>query len=318
MKVLFIGFDYHEYTRAIKTELEGLGFECAFYSIQPGMPHLKVARRLSGDLYQALLDRYHRDIIDAHSSDVFDYVIFLQVHQMSVSNIEYLKSRQQAAKFVLYNWDAVSTHDYRDYLKYFDSAYTFDPVDAESLGIGYLPLFATRRYQGRSVGGRDPMSVYFVGNIVNPERYRVIRAFETFSLEDDIRFEYFMSTTVHGWTRMWRAGIPVRDVSLRQLAVSRQDEIIDGAAAVFDFANHSQTGFTMRVMENLCAGKKIITNNARVRSAPFYSEDRFLIYDGLDFSGVREFLARPLLDPDADFSEYHVQSFAARLIGNRT
>ena len=70
----------------------------------------------------------------------------------------------------------------------------------------------------------------------------------------------------------------------------------------------------MRVIENLCAGMKIITNNPRVRDEHFYSPDRFHVYEGLDFTGVREFLDSPLADPEADFPEYHVQTFVQHLL----
>ncbi|OZA19995.1 MAG: hypothetical protein B7Y02_00160 [Rhodobacterales bacterium 17-64-5] len=315
MKILFIGFGYHEYTNAINTEFEMLGFQSYFHDIQPGKLHFKIARRLHGRYYQSFLDRYHKSIIDSYDVGTIDHVVFLQVHQMSFANLVHLRSRQRSATFTLYNWDAVTTHDYRPYLEFFDRAFTFDPRDAEELGIGYLPLFATRRYQSADIRRHDPMSVYFIGNIVNPERYRVVRAFERFCKENGIRFELFMSTTLHGWTSMRQAGIRPQNVSLRQLPTSRQDKMISNSAAVFDFANHAQVGFTMRVMENLCAGKKIITNNINVRQAPFYREDRFLVYDGLDFSKVPAFLGLPLNDPEADFSLYHVQNFAAHLIG---
>lgn len=314
MKTLFIGFNYHEYTSAINGEFERMGFTSCFHDIQPERIHFKVMRRLNANLYQEALDRYHKSIIDSYDAGVFDHVIFLQVHQMSHTNMAYLRSRQKGATFTLYNWDAVTTHDYRPYLRYFDRAFTFDPQDAEVLEIEYLPLFATNRYHNIDRTRYEPTSVYFIGNIVNPERYRVVRAFEGFCRGHGLRFDFFMSSTVHGWTTMRRAGIRPRDVSLRHLSTHHQDEWIARSAAVFDFANHAQAGFTMRVMENLCAGKKIITNNLNVKNAPFYSEDRFLIYDGTDFSAVPEFLALPLDDPEASFPEYQVENFAAQLI----
>lgn len=315
MSILFIGFDYFGYTSAINDEFGRMGFESCFHDIQPRTLNFKVMRRLNAKLYQAALDNYHKSIIDSYDPGVFDHVIFLQVHQMSNVNMVHLRSRQRNATFTLYNWDAVATHDYRPYLKYFDRAFTFDPQDAEALGINYLPLFATNRYHNIDRNRYEPTSVYFIGNIVNPERYRVVRAFEAFCAEHGLQFDFFMSTTIHGWSEMRRNGIRPKDVSLRHLPTDRQDEWIARSSAVFDFANHAQSGFTMRVMENLCAGKKIITNNHNVKNAPFYSEDRFLMYNETDFSAVPDFLAQPLYEPEASFSEYQVSNFAARLIG---
>jgi hypothetical protein len=68
-------------------------------------------------------------------------------------------------------------------------------------------------------------------------------------------------------------------------------------------------------MENLCAGRKIITNNREILKAPFYSPDRIHLFEDFDFSGVRHFLEVPLERPKEDFAVYHVQSFASRLLG---
>ncbi len=82
----------------------------------------------------------------------------------------------------------------------------------------------------------------------------------------------------------------------------------------------------MRAVENLCAGKKIITNNPRILAEPFHAPDRVLIpdrvlpdraliVDGADFGAVPAFLDRALTDPDARFAALHIQSFLRQLLG---
>ena len=34
-------------------------------------------------------------------------------------------------KFILYNWDSVTTHDYTNHIKYFDSCFTLDSDDSK-------------------------------------------------------------------------------------------------------------------------------------------------------------------------------------------
>lgn len=313
--LVFMGFDYHNYTRAINNEFRGMGFESRFHSIQPGKLYLKIARRMPGVIYQTLLNRYHEQIILSYPKNSIDQFVFLQVHQFSHENMLLLKERQPSSKFTLYNWDAFTTHDYRPYLKYFDKIWTFDPSDARELGVGYLPLFCIRRFQGLRRDITEPLSTYFVGNIVNPQRYTAVKAFEVFCDREGIGFESFLSTTLHGWTTMHKAGLRPKGVSFRSIPEDDFRTMIERSSAVLDFANHRQSGFTMRTMENLCAGKKIITNNPHIRNAEFYSPDRILVYDGMDFSGVSSFLNTPLERPLEDFPVYHVQNFAKRLLG---
>ena len=90
--------------------------------------------------------------------------------------------------------------------------------------------------------------------------------------------------------------------------------MLETSRATFDFANHKQSGYTMRLIENMCAGCKIITQNARIVNEPFYREDRFLLVDGHDFSAVPAFLNRPITST-LDVERHGIDSWAAQLIG---
>jgi hypothetical protein len=131
---------------------------------------------------------------------------------------------------------------------------------------------------------------------------------------EHIPFQSHMACTPVVMSWLLRAGHWPADVTRHPIAHDRFINMIETSVAVFDFANHKQSGYTMRTMENLCAGKKIITGNPGIVSEPFYSTDRILVFDGHDFSGVRAFLDTPLRDADARFPEYHVSSFARHLV----
>ena len=313
-KILLIGLNYHSYTAEIVRALRAQGHEVHFHDIQPGKPWLKVLRKFAPARYPAALDRYHRCILAAEQGWRANLVLFIQVHQMSQATLAALRQAQPTAEFVLYNWDAITNHDYRPYLHHFQRVYTFDPQDAKALCLHYLPLFCIPAFLGLQRRDATGQAVYTVGNIVNPKRYEAIHAFKRHCAAQGIGFRSFMVGSTHALTLLLRGGHLPLDVSLRSIPQADFIGLIETSSAVFDFANHRQVGYTMRTIENLCAGKKIITNNAAVRAEPFYSDDRFHVFDGLDFSGVQAFLARPLRDPDADFPEFHLSSFVRRLV----
>ncbi|WP_323771008.1 hypothetical protein [Antarctobacter sp.] len=170
--------------------------------------------------------------------------------------------------------------------------------------------------QGLTRDKASSRHVYTVGNIVNPRRYDAIKAFEAYCKGHGIVFESFMKMSPVVYLRFLRAGRIPRGVSLRSIKPEDFRAMIERSSATFDFANHqSQSGHTMRTFENLCGGKKIVTNNHTVRSEAFFSEDRIFVYETLDFTGVEEFLEMPLADPDAEFGEYRIQAFARTLLG---
>lgn len=315
MNVLLIGLNYHTYTSEIVNELRSSGHTVHFHDIQPGRPWLKVLRKFAPARYPAALHRYHDGILDAERGWRADMVLFIQVHQMSQAAMQALRRDQPQAEFVLYNWDAISNHDYRPYLQHFDRVYTFDPEDAKAHGLNYLPLFCIPAFQ--NLARRDPtgQAVYTVGNIVNPRRYEAIKAFERTCVADRIAFRKYLVGSTHAITLLLRDGYLPLDVSLRSIPQQDFIDLIETSSAVFDFANHRQVGYTMRTIENLCAGKRIITNNPAVRAESFYSDDRIHVFDGMDFRSVKRFLERPLANPQASFPEFHLRSFVRHLTG---
>lgn len=314
MNILLIALSYHGYPEAIADEFRALGHSVRLHDIQPRDLMMKVLRVAAPRAWEKRLERVHRAILDAEKDKPTDLVLFIQAHQMRHSMIRKFRETFPDARFALYNWDALSNHDYLDRAPLFDTVQTFDPGDSAEHGFLYLPLFATRRFQNVPDRVTDPRSVYFVGNIVNPERYRVIDRFRDYCRREKIAFEAFMACTPLVRFRMQRMGIRATGLSSGSIAPQAFDAMLERANAVFDFANHAQTGYTMRIFENLCAGKKIITGTARIVKEPFYSPDRILVIEGEDFTPVAAFLDEPLADPEATFPEYRIQSFARHLL----
>lgn len=314
-KILFVALDYHSYTRAILDEMRQAGAEVDFVDIQPRSLSMKVICTLAPGLYARYLRRHHQRAVVAAAGRGYDKVIFLQAHQFALEDLKQLRVALPQARFVLYNWDALSNHDYLSHSQLFDTVYTFDRLDAEEHGFEYLPLFCVRGMQDARRDRARARAVYTVGNIVNPKRYHAVKAFAAYCQDEGIEFRAFLKISPVVWVRMLRQGCWPRGVSFRSIDRTIFTEMIETSAGVFDFANHQQSGQTMRTIENLCTGKKIITNNAWVRQEPFHSEDRFQVYENYDFAGVSAFLDKPLETSDKVFPEYYIQSFVATLLG---
>jgi hypothetical protein len=314
LKVLFVGLDYHNYTSAIISEMEAQGCIVTFVDIQPRNFLFKVFRTLMRSKYEAFLRRHHERAVSIAEKTRYDHVVFLQSHQFEISLLARLRNCQYSVPFVLYNWDSLSTHNYIDHVKYFDYVFTFDVVDAIDNGFVYLPLFGTRYMQAMQRDSALPRTVFFVGNIVNPKRFEAIRAFSQYCKNNRIEFKAFMKITPVVYIRMLCSGLIPRGVSFKSIRSAYYRKLVESSVAVFDFANHQQSGHTMRTIENLVCGKKIITNNCVVVREPFFSKDRFHVYDGLDFSGVSNFIDSPIIDANERFNDYGIQVFTRRLL----
>lgn len=295
-------------------EMEALGASVTYVDIRPRTELFKALRTVVRPVFEKYLLAHHDMAISDTKGVTYDKVVFLQAHEMSVKNIARLKRIQQSAEFILYTWDSLTTHDYRLHAPLFDRVITFDRYDAEEYGYEYLPLFCQRSMQGLSRSRAMPKTIYMVGNL-SPNRYTAVEAFRKYCELEGIIFRHYLKLSPVIGARMVRAGVNPKGVKWRSITPAVFREMIETSVGVFDFANHVQSGQTMRMMENLCTGKKIITNNTWVKREPFYSPDRIHVFKDHCFEGVAEFLGVPLANPELDFEEYYVQNFTRRLLG---
>lgn len=317
-KILFIGWDYQNYTHEIVAELGQQGFSVTYYPLHPYSLPTKIRRLVSPQWATDVETKQQRVMVEKEKGNRYD-IVFCLLPFLKIENLAILKEQQREATFILYIWDAVSGYtrkgiDMQRYFGFFDKVYTFDMIDARQYHIDYLPLFCVKQYIDMVSSHDCNDNVYMVGNLADLRRYDAVKQFELYCIKHDIHFDFFLKSTITKNLKILRKGGSLRNLYLSSISNDKLSDMIRNSAAVFDFANHVQNGFTMRLMENLCAGKKIITNNKNVLEAPFYSPDRFFVYDNLDFDGVKEFLQIPLAEPNQRFEEYHLSSFVKKII----
>lgn len=312
-RVLFIGIDYFDYPAHICAAFERLGHLVDYRPIEDRGFASKVAKTLAFAAYEKHRAAYHARLIEQSAGTDYDVVLFIQVHQMRHSALERLRALHPNARFVLYNWDSLSTHDYRPWVRHFDHVATFDPDDAHYLGIVYLPLFAIPRFFEIDQQRPPAHDIYFVGSLVTMQRFDALARLHDFCESAGLSTRFHLMCNPIMKAKLRRAGKSLPGLSGKGLGFEEIVAMLKASRATFDFANHNQSGYTMRLIENMCAGRKIITENPRILKEPFYREDRILLVDGHDFSAVPAFLKTPITS-ELDVSAFHIDSWANRLI----
>lgn len=314
-RILFIAFDYYAYTDRIEAEMRAQGHDVVRFAIEPGGAVNKALRRYAKARHQRSLDAHHARILDAVRGQTFDQVVFLQAHQYSLDSLQALRAAQPGARFTLYNWDSIKTHDYRPQLPFFDKAATFDPANAEELGIDYLPLFALPEYYAIAANRAAPAyDIYFVGSLHSLARVEAVKRLREHCAAEGLRLKLYLHCSPPRMAQLLRRGEWLPGMTLRSIGTEGILDMMRASVGVFDFSSHQQSGLTMRVFENLAAGMKIIATNPQIAREPFYSDDRILLLDQLDFAPVKAFLAQPLRDTRT-FEEYSLSNWLRRLLG---
>ncbi|WP_010408857.1 hypothetical protein [Citromicrobium sp. JLT1363] len=312
-RILFIGIDFYAYVREIRAAFERIGYDSDFHPIESTDFWSKTAKKFAPGPYQKRLDAYHARLIEQSAATRYDMVLFIQVHHMSHANMARLREVQPQARFVLYNWDSLTTHDYRPYAPFFDSIFTFDPDDARTADVTYLPLFAIPPFYKVDRSRPKDLDLYFVGAIGSLARFEALEKLHAFCEKEGLRTHFHLKCSPAVKLMLKRKGKSLPGITGESMPFEGIIDLIERSRGTFDFANHAQSGYTMRLIENMAAGVKVVTEKTRIETEDFYRDDRFLTIRDHDLSAVPEFLAKPITS-QLDVEQFSVDNWVRQLV----
>lgn len=288
--ILFISVDYMNYPQSICNELSLLGASVHHVYIEPRNIVFKFIRKLSSALGKTINDGYHLIKLQKLNSSSFDFVFFLQVHQIGSKTLARYKKKFNKSVFVLYNWDSLEKINYTNYIGDFDQVFSFDIKDCNNHEkINYLPLFympVINRIRESSI--TNSIDLMFVGTVVNLERYYDIVKIRRWAGINDIRFYDYCLVSPITYMKILIKGLIPHNVHLNKLPLNRYLTIFEESNTIIDVINNKQTGYSMRCIESIGAGKKLFTHNRLIKNEKFYDSNSIYIYDNINGFGIKE------------------------------
>jgi hypothetical protein len=297
---LLIGGGFFGYAKEIAAKLESRGRRVIAFEDRPSLDSLtKVLIRLAPALVALKAEAYFDAIIQSVRHLPIRDVLVIKGESLSVTAIGRLRAALPQARFTLYFWDSYLNMPKGSSAKVplFDKAFSFDPLDvASDPRLSYRPLFYLDEYAHLPSAKQD-IDLLFFGT-VHTDRYAVLRRLER-SLPAGLRFErvlYFPSSGVYYARRVldptfWRARR--REFIFKPLSKGDIQSLIARTRTVVDIERAVQAGLTMRTMEMMGAGKKLITTNPQAASAEFFEADNIAVIDRLAPKLPPGFLSKP-------------------------
>lgn len=226
----------------------------------------------------------------------YDYVFVLKGGFLEPDLIKLMRKHLTNACFLYYNWDSFERNP-RGYSIYrlFDRRFSFDRKDCEENNdLNYLPMF-------HSFGDTPPkllqpkFDLLFVGNR-SPCRFEFIKEINNQSKSLQLRFKCHMPTGPGQYLRerFIRKDDIYKLSAWTILDYSGYMHLFRQSRSILDIENPRQTGLTMRTIEALAAGIKLITTNKYIAKEPFFTETNVMIVDR----------KRPIMDPDFIKSDF--------------
>ena len=177
-------------------------------------------------------------------------------------------------------WNPVLPHEYKIYERHFNflrkhgfKLATFDPEDAERFSMHYFNQFF--RMPTCQINEEDiAYDFYFVGFAKNREK-------EILELQKQLSGFRLLFKVVHSKTEM----------------ISYEENItnIKKSRCLVEIVQKNQSGMTLRPLEALAFGKKLLTNNESVCLLDFFNSKNVFLYNKDDMSKINDFLSNKII-----------------------
>ena len=214
-----------------------------------------------------------------------DFCLVVSPELIPLEMLSCLKAKNPKCSFILYMWDSVENKPHaKNILSIFDKILSFDPIDCEdNPGWISLELFSSIDFQ--SLRAEKPSCDVCIIQSLHSDRYRVSHLIK--EQLDQVGYSYFWFVYFRSkllfrvkalFDSDWRT-IPLDELCFKPLPYSEVVTQLACSKVILDIHHPSQRGLTMRTLEALSLGKKLITTNQYISHYHFYDPSQILIID---------------------------------------
>ncbi|ODT77404.1 MAG: hypothetical protein ABS76_26825 [Pelagibacterium sp. SCN 64-44] len=275
---------FFQYPEMIAAELEREGYRVWLADDRPARGTLyKLLLRLFPALMGKRSTAEFTGLAETLAGTEMDLVLVIKGEAMTPPAVAALRRAFPKARFSYYLWDSVrNVGNAPDIAPLFDSIATFDAEEAARFGWRYRPLFSSAVARPDGPGAEKLYDWSFIGTI-HSDRARVIRRLRrALPGRAGFVFGYFPSPLIALAHRLKDPAInadPPGTISLKPMPGERTRQILDQSTAIIDVEHPRQTGLTMRTVETLLAGRKLITTNRQVQQSALFHPSRVHVID---------------------------------------
>ena len=194
-------------------------------------------------------------------------------------------------------------------IKQAHKVYSFQLEDCEALGLRFNSTFYAPPPPGLYAdAGEKRYDVLFLG--VPKDRMPLLRALhhDLSTMGLNVKFQIGLTAAeccpeeAPGWKVTWE-----------WTAYREYLHWVMQSRCLLDIYQSIQTGFSLRVMEHIFFGKKLITNNRVIAQSDFYLPDNIFLLGRDDMAGLKAWLDLPFAPIEEEIKEYyHIESWVKR------
>ncbi len=186
-------------------------------------------------------------------------------------------------EIIHYQWDSVKNNPNALVIsKYANKTFTFDMNDAKQYPhFNYLPLFYY--WEDEVCLTRKPQYDLLYVASCNLQRLEIYDKIKDIADRNHWRIKSYLFLPFILYIKLLIKGenVSFKDVRFNPLSHNKYQKILQNSHIVVDVPSSTQVGSSMRTIEALSLGKKIITTNSNVLNESFYCKDNIILWNDI-------------------------------------
>lgn len=214
---------------------------------------------------------------------------------------EDLRHRYPGCKLALYIMDLVKSRKGEldmSVLDYFDVAISYDKTEAEKYQLLHYPNFMSKLSTNNNTVS-EHSDFCFIGAAKN----RVCDISSLYKQLSAIGYKCDFIVYNHDAKELGNLenGIQVID---SVIPYSEYLEHINNCDCIVEIQQEESSGYTLRTLESLIYGKKLLTGNKSIKQADFYDSCQFMVYsENMDERQLQRFMSSELITKGSEIEE---------------
>lgn len=284
-RILFFSPAFFSYEQIISEKMRSMGASVEYYDERAVKSALERAvLKFCPSVFNRKAEKYYSRIIEEQKGKSFDYILIIKGDMVSKKTLRKLREAFPMAKLCLHLWDSMENIPHiGEKLGLFDYATSFDRNDClDNPKLVLRPLFYAKEFETEK--RETDKDIVFCGTI-HSDRYAIIKCVRKWCEENNRRFyifQYLQSKFIYYFYKLTKSSFKdtkLNDFSYEKKPLSEISEIEASGKAILDIQHPKQTGLTMRTIEMIGMGKKLITTNADIVNYDLYNPANVCVID---------------------------------------
>ena len=313
-RILLLYARFFEYDIIVKEKLQEMGALVDLYDARANIGSVgKAFLKKTDKFYKKKQIKFHKKICNVKKNISYDYI--LTNENLDCEVLKRYKETFPKAKLLLYLDDSVENlRNVNSTFSYYDKVLTFDRFDSQKYKIEFRPLFFNDKINAiKAKKIETDCDVCFVGT-GHSDRLNVIDLLR----KSNPYIKYDLYVFLQSWFMYFYYYFKNKEYRKYKFSFFKYKKLtmkevafrMSKSKAILDIQHPKQSGLTIRTIESIGMGKKLITTNRDILNYDFYNPSNILIIDRSNPHIDDSFFDQQFIELEKDiYNKYSIYSW---------